>query len=116
MSVNPLDRTDQRLIILVNQLGDPVVETQSIAEEVDLGFQSTLDRLESLEDQGWIAGQRGDGQKVWQVSSKASLLIRTDSEPPEDDGDDEDIIDAEESESESGAEEDGESAESADGQ
>lgn len=96
MSVNPLDRTDQRLIILVNQLGDPLVETQSIAEEVDMGFQATLDRLEGLEDNGWIASQRGDGQQVWQVSSKAGLLIRTDSEPP-DAEDDEDIIDAEES-------------------
>lgn len=105
MSVNPLDQTDQKLIILVNQLGDPVVDTQSLAEEVDLTFQATQDRLETLAEQGWITGDSGTGHTVWQVSSKASLLIRTDSKPPTEpektDGDDEDIIDADEETEES---------------
>lgn len=96
MSVTPLDRTDQTLIRLVNELGDPLVPTQALAEEVELGFQQTLDRLETLEEQGWIQSQRGDGQRRWQVSSKASLLVRTDSEPPSEDDADEEIIDADE--------------------
>lgn len=100
MSVTPIDRTDQRLIQLVAELGDPVVETQTLAEEADLGFQAARDRLDTLEEQGWVASQAGDGQRIWQVSSKASLLVRTDIEPP-DDTDDEDIIDADEA---SGAE------------
>jgi DNA-binding FadR family transcriptional regulator len=94
MSVTPIDRTDQRIIQLVSELGDPLVGTQDLAEAVDLGFQATRDRLQDLEEQGWVAGQPGDGQQVWQVSSKASLLVRTDSEPPGERGD-EDIIDAE---------------------
>lgn len=95
MSVNPLDRTDQRLIRLVNDLGDPLVETQTVAEEVDLGFQETRSRLDTLAEQGWIDGHSGDGQRVWQVTSKAGLLVRTNREPPDEDEDD-DIIEAEE--------------------
>lgn len=106
MSVTPIDRTDQRIIQLVSELGDPQVETQAVAEAVDLGFQATRDRLQDLEEQGWVAGQPGDGQPVWQVSSKASLLVRTDSEPP-DDSEDEDIIDAEANDGQEGAEETG---------
>lgn len=104
MSVNPLDQTDQKLIILVNRLGDPVVDTQRLAEEVDLSFQATQDRLETLAEQGWITGDSGRGHPSWQVSSKASLLIRTDSPPPtEPEGtEDEDIIDADEEAEESG--------------
>ena len=95
MSVNPLDRTDQRLIRLVNDLGDPLVETQTVAEEVELGFQETRSRLDTLAEQGWIDGHSGDGQRIWQVTSKAGLLVRTNREPPDED-DDDDIIDAEE--------------------
>ncbi len=95
MSVNPLDRTDQRLIRLVNDLGDPLVDTQSVAEEVDMGFQETRSRLVTLAEQGWIDGHTGDGQRVWQVTSKAGLLVRTNSEPPDEDDEDDDIIDAE---------------------
>ena len=96
MSVNPLDRTDQRLIQLVATLGDPTVDTQDLTEEVSLGFEATRERLETLEDQGWVVGQRDDGQWAWQVSSKAGLLVRTDAEPPTDEPD-EDIIKADES-------------------
>ena len=99
MSVNPLDRTDQRLIRLVNDLGDPLVETQTVAEEVDLGFQETRSRLDTLAEQGWIDGHSGDGQRIWQVTSKAGLLVRTNREPPDEDEDD-DIIDAEEEQQE----------------
>lgn len=104
MSVTPIDRTDQRLIQLVAELGDPVVETQTLAEEVNLGFQAARDRLDTLEEQGWVASQSGDGQRIWQVSSKASLLVRTDIEPPDDSADD-DIIDAEDAEDGDEAEE-----------
>lgn len=94
MSVNPLDRTDHRLIQLVAELGDPLVETQTLAEEVSRGFQETQARLSTLEEQGWVIGQPGDGQRRWQVSSKAGLLVRTDSAAP-DDTDAGDIIEAE---------------------
>ena len=96
--MNPLDRTDQRLIRLVSQYGDPLVETQTLAEEVSLSFQETRSRLVTLAEQGWIDHQPGDGQRQWQVTSKAGLLVRTDSEPPTPEEDDEDIIDAEERE------------------
>lgn len=96
--MNPLDRTDQRLIRLVSQYGDPLVETQTLAEEVSLSFQETRSRLGTLAEQGWIDDQPGDGQRQWQVTSKASLLVRTDSEPPTPEEDDADIIDAEERE------------------
>ena len=96
--MNPLDRTDQRLIRLVSQYGDPLVETQTLAEEVSLSFQETRSRLGTLAEQGWIDDQPGDGQRQWQVTSKAGLLVRTDSEPPTPEEDDEDIIDAEERE------------------
>ena len=95
MSVNPLDRTDHRLIQLVAELGDPLVETQTLAEEVSRGFRETQERLSTLEEQGWVIGQPGDGQRRWQVSSKAGLLVRTDSEAPADTADSDDIIEAE---------------------
>lgn len=95
MSVNPIDRTDEKLIHLVNDLGDPTVETQEIAEEVDLGFQRTKDRLETLENQGWIDGQTVEGKQAWQVASKSGLLVRTDSGLSAVNQDDPDIIDAE---------------------
>lgn len=110
MSVTPIDRTDQRLIQLVAELGDPVVETQTIAEAADLGFQSARDRLDTLEEQGWVASQAGDGQRIWRASSKASLLVRTDIDPP-DETDDEDIIDAEEIEETEASEGDDEETE-----
>ena len=111
MSVNPLDRTDQRLIRLVNDLGDPLVETQTVAEAVDLGFQETRGRLDTLAEQGWIDGHSGDGQRVWQVTSKAGLLVRTNSEPPGEEDEDDDIIDAEEEAEEEETEQPGESEE-----
>lgn len=103
MSVNPLDRTDQRLIQLVATLADPLVDTQTLADEISRGFQETRERLETLEEQGWVVSQDGDGQRKWQVSSKASLLVRTDAEPPDDD-DTEDIIDGDDGDGEASEE------------
>lgn len=96
MSVTPLDSTDQRLIQLVNELGDPLVSTGTLAEELSLGYEDALKRLEMLEEHSWIVGQSGTGEREWRVSSKASLLVRIDRDlPPDLEEPGEDVIDAE---------------------
>ncbi|MFW5905914.1 MAG: hypothetical protein ACOCUO_03630 [archaeon] len=98
MSVTPLDSTDQRLIRLVSYLGDPLVETEALADELSIGYQETQTRLEMLEEHGWVARDSDGGRQRWQVSSKASLLLRSDDTAPvarSGRGESDDIIEAE---------------------
>ncbi|MFB6112474.1 MAG: hypothetical protein ABEJ58_00050 [Halodesulfurarchaeum sp.] len=77
MAVTPIDSTDQRIIQLVSELGDPLVRTQQVAAELDIGYQDTQARLEMLAENGWVSAETDHAEPMWQVSAKASLLVRT---------------------------------------